>query len=315
MKRLLHILRILIGVLLIIFLFARIDLRSVLNHILSVDIKFLLFASIPYFIFIMISAWRWKILLDYKGMGVGFGDVLKVYFIHLFFNNFLPSNVGGDLARIAFTIREGRRAEAIGTVIVDRILGFFGLFIFGFFSVFLLYLTIKKVEFLAFLIIGSFIILAVATVAFSERIYRFLSPILLRIKLLNIGQRAVHLYETFIHFGKARRPMVYCVIISFFVQALLAYVPYLILQALPQRFPVTLLSFFIYIPIINILVMIPVSVGGIGIRENSYVFLFKRVNLPADAAVSVSLLFFLISFIFSLPGGILFLTQRVQTKN
>lgn len=314
MKRIFNVLRILFGLLLLVYLFSRINLRLVVNHMVGADVKFFLLACIPYLFFILLSAWRWKILLDYKELGVSFSTVLKIYFIHLFVNNFLPTTVGGDVVRVAYTMKEQRRAEALASVLVDRVIGFLGLFIFAFFSVLLLYITLKKVEFLAFLIVGFAVLLVISTVMFSERLYRLLSPLLLRIRLLRLGERLTRLYETFVHYGKGRMPMVYCIILSFFIQALLAYAPYLILQALPTKFNISYLSFFIYIPMINVLTMIPVSVGGIGVRESSYVFLFKRANLPADAAVSVSLLYYFFTFLFSLPGAVLFIIYRRKAK-
>ncbi len=311
MKRLFNILRIAVGVLLIGYLFSRIDLGSVVAHISKANVGYLVLACLPYAVFILISAWRWKILLDYKEMGLSFPAVLRIYFIHLFFNNFLPSNVGGDVARVAFTMKEKKRADALATVLVDRVLGFFGLFIFGFFSVLMLYLTVHKIEFLSFLIVGFVGLGVISTVMFSSTINRLVAPGLQKVRILHIGERLARLYETFVHFGKARTAMAVCVIISFFVQALLAIAPYVILQALPVKYDeVSYLSFFIYLPIINILSMIPVSVGGIGVRENSYVFLFRRVGLPPDVAVSVSIISFILTFIFSLPGGIFYLSHR-----
>jgi len=311
MKRFFNILRIVVGVLLVVYLFSRIDLGNVVAHITKANVGYLLLACMPYAVFILISAWRWKILLDYKEMGLSFPAVLKIYFIHLFFNNILPSNVGGDVARVAFTMKEKKRADALATVLVDRVLGFFGLFVFGFFSVLMLYLTVHKIEFLSFLIVGFVSLIVIITVMFSSTINRLVTPGLLKIRIMHLGERLARLYDTFTHFGKARTPMAACVVISFFVQALLAIAPYVILQALPVKYhEISYLSFFIYLPIINVLSMIPVSVGGIGVRENSYVFLFQRVGLPPDVAVSVSILSFMITFIFSLPGGLFYFLHR-----
>ncbi len=307
-------LRILIGILLLVYLFSRIDLRAVINLIIQADLKFLLLAFVPYILFVLISAWRWKILLDYKEMGVGLSEVMKIYFIHLFFNCFLPTTIGGDVARVAYTMKEKKRADALASVLVDRVLGFLGLFIFAFFSVFILYLVLKKVEFLSFLIIGFVILLVISFAMFSEAMYKLLVPVLLKIKIFRLGDRLARLYETFVHFGRGRKPMIVCTVLSFFIQALLAFAPYLILKSLPASYDVSVLSFFIYVPIINVLTMIPVSVGGLGVRETSYVFLFQRVNLPNAAAVSVSLLSFFITFIISLPGGIFFLLYQAKTK-
>ncbi|MGQ9535567.1 MAG: hypothetical protein ACUVTF_10135, partial [bacterium] len=60
------ILRIIIGIGLIIFLLIKLDALKILNHIRNMDIRYLFLAMISYFFFILISTWRWQVLLDYK---------------------------------------------------------------------------------------------------------------------------------------------------------------------------------------------------------------------------------------------------------
>lgn len=307
-KKLLTAARVVVGIGLILFLFWALDIQEIINNIRGIDVRYLFYAAIPYFLFIILSAWRWQVLLDFKKFGIRFGETLRIYFISLFFNNLLPTTVGGDMMRVAYTMKE-RRADALATVLVDRILGFVGLFIFALIAV--LYLLIEKneTEFLPFMIIGLSIIVLITYIFFSEKAYSFISPVIRKLKILRIGERINRLHEAGTDFGGAWGPISLCVAHSVIIQATLAIAPFCVLLGMGNS-EVSLISFFIYVPIINVISMIPVSLNGLGVRENSYVILFSRVGLDGEVSLAMSLVSFFIVFLFSLIGGLFFIFHR-----
>ena len=133
-------------------------------------------------------------MLDFKEFGVPFGRTLIIYFISLFFNNFLPTTVGGDMMRVVYTMK-GRRADSLATVLVDRILGFIGLFILALLAVLYLLVLRNETEFLPFMMIGLSIVVAITYIFFSEKAYAFFSPIIDRIKVFKLGERMNRLHE------------------------------------------------------------------------------------------------------------------------
>jgi uncharacterized protein (TIRG00374 family) len=79
-----------------------------------------------------LSAWRWKILLGTQGITHSSGQLLRVVFIGQFLNNVLPiGGAGGDAFRIAYVLKNdiGHRASAVLSIIVDRVMGLYGLII------------------------------------------------------------------------------------------------------------------------------------------------------------------------------------------
>ena len=307
-KKLLTAARIAVGVGLIIFLFYALDIQKIIENIRAIRLEFLFYAAVPYVLFIILSAWRWQVLLKFKKFGIRFGETLKIYFISLFFNNLLPTTVGGDVMRVAYTMKE-RRADALATVLVDRILGFVGLFIFALAAV--LYLLIKRneTEFLPFMIIGLLTVIVITYVFFSEKAYARISPIISRLRILKIGERINNLHEAGTDFGNAWGPISLCVAHSVIIQATLSIAPFFVLLGMGNP-NVGLVPFLIYVPIINVISMIPVSLNGLGVRENSYVILFSRVGLDGEVSLAVSLVSFFIIFAFSLVGGLLFIFYR-----
>ena len=307
-KKLLTAARVVIGVGLVVFLFWALDIQEIIGNIRGIDGRYLLYAAVPYLLFIILSAWRWQVLLDFKKFGIRFWDTLRIYFISLFFNNLLPTTVGGDMMRVAYTMKE-RRADALATVLVDRILGFVGLFIFALFAVLYLLVERNETEFLPFMVIGLSVVIVITYVFFSERAYSFISPAIRKMKVLKIGERINRLHEAGTEFGGAWGVISLCVAHSILIQATLAVAPFFVLLGMGHS-EVGLISFFIYVPIINVISMIPVSLNGLGVRENSYVILFSRVGLDGEVSLAVSLVSFFIIFVFSLIGGLFFIFQR-----
>ncbi len=300
--------RIIVGVGLILFLLWRLDFSKILARISSLDGIYLLYGLIIYIFFVVVSAWRWQVLLDFKKFKIPFNRTLIVYFIAFFFNNFLPTTIGGDVMRVVYTMKE-RKADALATVLVDRILGFVGVFIFALFAVLYLLIVKQQTEFLPFIVFGLIVIIFITYLFFSERAYSLFSPIVQKIKILRLGARLNHLHEAATEFGGAWGPMILCIVHSIIVQGLLSLAPFFVLSGM-GNFKVGVLPFFVYVPIINVVSMIPVSFNALGVREYFYVLLFPRAGLAGETALAVSLVSFFLLFLISLIGGILFLFYK-----
>lgn len=299
------ILRIVIGIGLMALLAWRLDLGKILTIIRSIELRYLLYALIPYFLFIVISAWRWQVLLNHKRFGIPFGRTIVIYFIATFFNNFLPTTIGGDVMRVLYSMKK-RRADALATVLVDRILGFVGLFVFALFAVLYLFVIKHQTEFLPFIVIGLIVILAITFLFFSEHTYKKLSPIVQKVRILKIGERLNHLHKATTDFSGAWGTITLCIVHSVVIQALLAIGPFLVMQGMSIS-KVSVLPFFIYVPIINVLCMIPISFNALGVREYFYVILFSRVGFAPEISVVFSLVSFFLYFLLSLVGGVFFI--------
>ena len=308
LKLLSTITRIVVGVGLILFLLWRLDFDKILSNIQSLEASYLFYALITYIIFVIVSAWRWQVLLDFKKFIIPFGRTSVLYFIALFFNNLLPTTVGGDVMRVVYTMKK-RKADALAIVLVDRILGFVGLFVFALFAVLYLLIVKQQTEFLPFIVIGLVAIVFITYVFFSERAYSTLAPIVQKITVLRVGERLNRLHEAATEFGGAWRPISLCILHSIIIQALLALAPFFVLLAM-GNFEVGILPFFIYVPIINVVSMIPISLNALGVREYFYVLLFARAGVAGETSLAVSLVSFFLLFLLSLTGGIFFILYR-----
>jgi len=123
-----------------------------------------------------------------------------------------------------------------------------------------------------------------------------------------ITAKAREIYEKIYHFGRRKNLLFRIVGISFFVQSARIMTHYLLGRSLGVT--ISPLYFFLIIPIVAIIANLPVSLGGIGLREQTGVVLFGGVGVIALQAFSMEFLAYLVAVVVSLPGGIVFMSRR-----
>src|SRR4051812_16704677 len=121
-------LKLTVSVFLLWVLFSRIDLSKLWASTQQASVPWLVAALGIYSASVAASVWRWHLLLDAQDVHVATPRLAGSYLVALFFNNFLPSNIGGDVIRIRETARQaGSKTLATAIVLVDRTLGLMGL--------------------------------------------------------------------------------------------------------------------------------------------------------------------------------------------
>src|SRR5688572_8524599 len=127
-QALLWIVKIIVSAGLLYVLLSRVDLARLWATARTASIPWLLAALGLYFAMIFVSAWRWGVLLRAQRIAVHVAALLRSYLVATFFNNFLPSNIGGDVVRVRDTARAaGSKTRAATVVLVDRGIGLLAL--------------------------------------------------------------------------------------------------------------------------------------------------------------------------------------------
>ncbi len=117
-----------VSVALLAVLFSRIDVARLWTSVRRASVPWLLVALSVYFLNVLAATWRWHLLLAAQDVQVRGRTLLGSFLVALFFNNFLPSNIGGDVVRISDTARAARSKTLAATVVlVDRGIGLMGL--------------------------------------------------------------------------------------------------------------------------------------------------------------------------------------------
>ena len=105
------------------FVMWRLDLRAFLDRVTSFDPSWTALAFLTVFAAIVVSAWKWGLILRRRGHPLPYARLLNHYFVGLFFNNVLPTTVGGDAVRAWETTRDtGETPEAVGSVVTERLI-------------------------------------------------------------------------------------------------------------------------------------------------------------------------------------------------
>jgi len=257
-----------------------------------------------------VSVWRWHRLLRAQHVEVPTKTLTESIWVSLFFNNFLPSNIGGDVIRIADTAGPaGSKTLATTVVIVDRALGLVALILVasvGAFAASLVGIHVPGARWL-WMATAAGLVLAIPVIAIPRLTEYLLRPL----RLLNrpwIDERLQRLEDAILRFRASPSTL-----ISAFGGAIVVQVTIVVFYLFTARgldVPLPILLGAVLIPVSLAVQMAPLSINGFGVREAVFAFFFRRFGLPIEAAVALSLVSTGLVMSLSLVGGLMFLRRR-----
>jgi uncharacterized protein (TIRG00374 family) len=249
-----------------------------------------------------VSGLRWAILLK-KDVDLPYLKVLSMYFIGMFFNNFLPTLVGGDVVKGYYLYREtGKGDVAAASVLMDRYSGFTALMAITLVALVPGYVLIKGTGLAGFflLLVGGYVV--ASCLVWVEFLHGWLVKILTGTRLLGLNEKVETFYRALMSYKAHYRILVKAFLCSLLIQGgvILGY----IILARGMGMGVSMGYFFLFIPLATVVAMIPLSLSGLGIREGAFVFLFARVGAAEEQALALSLIWFAGMALLSLFGGV-----------
>jgi hypothetical protein len=290
-------------------LFSRTDRAALAQRVRGADTLLLAGAVALYGVMLVISTWRWRLLLAAQGHQAPIGHLSASYLVATFFNNFLPSNIGGDLIRVRDSSRlTGSTTTALAIVAIDRIVGLGALYVLAVGAYLaggpdVRGLTGARA---AMLSLGLF---------FSTLAYVFFRPgtagrMMELSRLVRVGwareqfetvQAAVHVY-------RRELAAVWTAFAgSVALQAVVVWYYFAVAHALHIELPLS--ACFLMVPLCTLVQTIPVSFNGWGIREGVFVHYFRQIGLPTDSALAFSLVGAGLIVLLSLSGAVVWTTR------
>lgn len=292
------------------FVLRSIDLPAFWERVKGMNPTWILLALAAYAGSQSIGVWRWNRLLRAQHIEVERRRLTESIWVSMFFNNFLPSNIGGDVVRIADTApAAGSKTLATTVVLVDRALGLTALVIIassGAFVASLLGVNVPGARWL-WLAAGLGAIAATSVILIPDLVSHALLPV----RALNkpwLSERAQRLEDAVIKFRNAPAAVLGAFAGAMVVQ--ITIVAFYLLTAEGLSVPLPIFLGAVLIPVSLVVQMAPVSINGFGVREAVFAFFFRRYGLPADAAVALSLVSTGMVMGLSLVGGFFFLKRR-----
>lgn len=273
----------------------------------EMELGWLLLAQVCFFVANLTIVTRWWRLLALAGCPTRWPNALRLTFLGLFFNNVLPGATGGDVPKGLLVAKEnpGRGAEALMTVLVDRIFGMVALA-----ALALLVILLVPGPFDALrpgLLIGLAAV-ALGTALYATKPLRRLLGLSALVNRLPLADKLRSLDRAALLFLKRPSGMAIAFAFSFVNHVLVTLGVILLGRALGvPRTDVGVIDYFVLVPVANLIGAVPLAPGGWGLGELAYSGLFKMIGASAALGVAVSVTFRLSQLVQSLFGGVFLL--------
>ncbi|MEH2027564.1 lysylphosphatidylglycerol synthase transmembrane domain-containing protein [Nostoc sp.] len=300
------ILKTVISIGLIVLIFTHIDIAQTWKQFQTLSLPFIAFALIYYTGCQWLSCWRWLVILHSTGHSVSMISLLSSYFAGMFLNIFLPGSFGGDVYRIYRVTKETKDSEAaLVSVFLERFTGLFALSalailglppavrVVGRWDIILLFFGC------VIALVGGVLLIA------SPQLLKIAEPWLKKLNLQNLAVRFAKIQILLRQFAQHRQALGMSISLSFLLMLAIVYYHYLIAQQL--KIPISYLELLVFIPIIAVITLIPISLGGLGVKEGLWIYLFNRIGLTGEQALLLSVTMTMLSWLLALPGGVILL--------
>jgi len=338
MRRGRTLLRVAVSVVLIAWILRGTDLREVWATFRTADVRYILLAIALIPLGYLSSVSRWRLLLRAQGGDAPYPFLLRSLMTGIFFNNFLPSTIGGDAIRAWDTARSGvGKATALTIIMVDRFVGLLALLVFAAFGLLGAGRLAERVPEVGWWVLGvGGVMVVVAVVLFWPRAHPGLKPGAKELPSLRDGAappRSLSVPEgrhsvapgfnpgnggirakisqvtaALFAFRGHGRALAGAFFWSLCLQSLVVLNAWV--QARALHVDLGLTPFFLIVPLAVFLMMIPVSINGIGVRENLFVFFLAAFGVAEATGLAFAWLEYGILLLQALAGGLVYVWGR-----
>jgi uncharacterized protein (TIRG00374 family) len=260
------------------------------------------------------GALRWQVLLRSQHRIVSLPYLFGTYMVGLFFNNFLPSTIGGDVVRAASAKRKGggTLTEHLTVVLVERMIGLFATLILGGLAA----LSGRAGQLdprIPWILTGALFISMVGIyLAISRRVRRRVVPLVDRIPVAFVRETVRKMVSAFEMFSNSRPSLVVNLLVSLAFQFVLIVHFWMIQFAFGVSVP--FVTYLIVVPLVFCVMMLPIGINGLGVRESAFVWFMTRAGMEPATALAISLASYAIAVVQGLLGGALHLFREVRRR-
>lgn len=294
-------------------LVVRADITELLASLRSVNLWYLaLMFALPH-LMIVLSSVKWQMFLRELGLRLGLARLCGLYLIGTFFNNFLPTMIGGDTVRIYALGRDtGNPSAAVAATFLERLTGFAAL------------VSLLPLVLLSDLVTTRFpavrLLVPAVMVGFAAGVGLLLFP---RWRSLLRPLRRIRLMDRVFDFLARSRAAVavagrsLCTLAATYAMSLVFYVGasacvWAAARSLGAHVRMDYLM--ATVPLVLATAMLPVSVNGLGITEAGFAIFLQLAGVPLPEAVGVGLLLRARMFVTAMIGGLVFLRYRTLSR-
>lgn len=299
-----------VSIILMAWVLTRVDIEQAWQQFQNLSLPFIAFALLYYTFLQWLSCIRWKIVLQSTRHSAPMSTLLSSYFAGMFLNIFLPGALGGDVYRVYRVAKVTKDSEAaLVSVFLERFTGLAALSALAIIGLPPAFQLIGRWDIILifFSCVGALV--GGVLLIVSPQLLRIAEPILHKLRLDSIAARFAKIQLLLRQFAQHRQALLSSIVLSLILQFGIVYYHYFIAQQLGIE--VSFLALLVFIPIIVVVTLLPISLGGLGLKEGLWVYLFSRIGLSVEDALLLSLTITFLSWLLSLPGGIVLLFDSV----
>ncbi len=304
------ILKMLVALVLLYLLLRDANISEVFASIRQANPWLLLLAFSLHPLGIYVSVLRWLGLLRAQGHDSTVWYLTASYIVSIFFNNFLPSTIGGDSVRAYDSWRLGQTpSEAVALVFVDRFLGLLVLMLFALVAVlFPMKITEEAPVLFLWVGLGTFVVIAISWLIFVPS--HWMPKLINRLSFLpqSIKNKLVIIIDAFLFFQGKRQVLLVALLWSILLQANVVVHYWLIAEAM--ALDVGLLDFLLITPLATFIMMIPISINAIGVRESVFVWFLSVFGATSAQGVAFAWIVYGMVLVQGVFGGIYYMFRR-----
>jgi glycosyltransferase 2 family protein len=288
------------------FILRNVDVDQIIATVRSANVLLLALQCVLYPLGLLIASVRLKYILTGYGMAMKLLPLFDLNWIGGFFNNFLPSSVGGDLYRIVWLNRlyPHMPAQVVAAVLLDRGIALLAM---------MLIAGVASVSFVRELISSTWSIVTIYSVAFSVvggSFFVLFADHQLHLKFTSrfaTANKIINGFNVLLSYPD-KRALLMSLVMSFLFIALNILAYYFLFFAFNTH--VSLLALLFVIPLVSLAGLIPVSINAIGVTEGAAMLLFSQFGFAPELILSIFLAGRVLLLLCSATGGIAFLLTR-----
>jgi glycosyltransferase 2 family protein len=303
-----------LGAALIGYLVWRIDVRETVAEVANSNPIYVLAAAVIFTLTLVPMAWRWSVLLASKGIHEPFSWLVKLYYIGYSVSQVLPTGIGGDALRIVEHARRrpNRKGEVAGAVLMERAVGSGGTLIVVALGLVLAvgrYDNIQLFTRVAFISIAATVIFTV--LIFSRRTHDFLQAhVFPRGAGFKLHRPMSSLWSALHGYRTKPRALGLALAVTVVVQFVRMIAIWLCGEAV--GLDLSILVYVILGPLLFLVMMVPITINGLGVRETFFVVFLGRFGVAPDAAFATGFLFFAVTLFAAIPGGVILAARSTR---
>lgn len=267
-----------------------------------------------------LMAYRWGVILAAKGAHFKTRRLFAFYLIGAFFTSFVPGGaVSGDVARLIYVDREVRdRSLVLSTLVYERLIGVFTLLLIGLASTLMTraYGQTDRMIYAseAFLALAFVAIATLMTGYVSSRLARLIRAIGRRLRTVRIAEAAARTLESISELRRDGALLLRTSLISVLIRIVWSLGCYVVAWAM--GLPIGLMTLFAFISLVDLVRLMPISVGGLGVREWAVIVLFASLGITREQALTFSILAFVPVYLNAIVGGVVYISRaRLRREN